>query len=258
MPKDFDTTLLDAATLAGRAAQTAGAQAVRTEGRKRNVRKRTALTAMSLVLVAAGTVAVVQAASSSGSTPHPASTGSPGPSPSSPVLNPVALKNLLVPVPSGATPLAPRQGTSGGEITVDQYVANDYPGDGSLQAGATKQILRTLGFESAVVQWYRDAQGDDIEYYLIQFSGSGGAMGYGLGLANMRMQSGGAAEFADATAASGYGFTSPAATGYTEADLFGYSGDVVAIVHVFARNGGEQTTAASVFASQYSAIHTAQ
>lgn len=262
MPKDFNTTLVDAINLAAGAAQTAGASDARTRGRKRNMRKRTALVAMSLVLVTAGTTVAIEASSSgNGSTSQttdastPSATGSPSASANS---YSGALEKLLLPLPSGAAPLTPRQGTSGGGITVDQYVANDFPGDGSLQAEATEQILGTFGFESAAVRWYRDAQGDDVEFYLIRFSGNDGALGYGLSLASSRMQNGGATEFPDSTAASGYGFTAPAASGYTEADLFGYSGNILVIVHVFASGTGEASTAASVFASQYSAVRTAQ
>lgn len=261
MSKDFDSTLLDALDLAAAAAQTAGAPAARTRGKKRSVRKRTALVAMSLVLVAAGTtVAIRSSSSSSGSTSRTTDASTPGATDSpSASANPYsgALENLLLPVPSGAAPLTPRQGTSGGAITLDQYVANDYPGDGSLQAVATEQILRTFGFESAAVRWYHDAQGDDVEYYLIRFSGPDGALGYGLSLASTRLQNGEVTEFPDSTAAAGYGFTIPAADGYTEADLFGYSGNIFVTVHAFAK-GDEASIATSVFASQYSAVETAQ
>ena len=262
MSKDFETTLVDAIDLAAGAAQTAGAQAARTRGRKRSVRKRIALAAMSLVLATSGTVVAIQASSSSdGSTSHTtdpstlSATGSPSGSANS---YSGALENLLLPVPSGATILSPRQGTSGGGITVEQYMADDYPGDGSLQAGATEQILGTFGFESAAVRWYHNAQGDDVESYLIRFSGPDGALGYGLSLASSRLQNGGVTEFPDSTAAAGYGFTVPAANGYTEADLFGYSGNTLVIVHVFAKGGGAPAADTSVFASQYSAVQTAQ
>jgi len=165
----------------------------------------------------------------------------------------------VLPVPAGASSLTPRQGASGGAITVEHYVANDYPGDASLQASATTQILRTLGFESAAVRWYRDAQGDDVEIYMVRFAGTDGATGYGLNLASLRLQNGGVTEFPNSTAASGYGFTMPASDGRTEADLFGYSGNVSVIVHVFAEGGAQASTAAaSVFSSQYSAVQTAE
>lgn len=262
MSKDFDTTLVDALDLAAGAAQTAGAAAARTRGRQRSVRKRNALVAMSLILVVAGTAVTIQTSSSgSGGTSQttdgttPGATGNPSATANS---YSGALESLLLPAPAGAAPLTPRQGTSGGGITVDQYVANDYPGDQSLQAGATKQILDTLGFESAAVRWYRDAQGDDVEFYLVRFSGPDGALGYGLSLASVRLQNGAATEFPDPTAAGGYGFTLPASDGYTEADLFGYSGNIFMAVHVFARDDSAAPTATSVFASQYSAVQTAE
>jgi hypothetical protein len=216
---------------------------------------------MSLVLVAAGTtVAVRSSSSSSGGTSQTTDAGTPGaidsPSASANSYS-GALESLLLPVPSGAAPLTPRQGTSGGVITLNEYLANDYPGDGSLQASATEQILRTFGFESAAVRWYHDAQGDDVEYYLIRFSGPDGALGYGLSLASSRLQNGGVTEFPDSTAADGYGFTIPAADGYTEADLFGYSGNILVIMHAFAK-GNEASIVTSAFAAQYSAVQTAQ
>jgi hypothetical protein len=259
--KDFDSTLLDALDLAAAAAQTEGPSAARTRGRQRSVRKRSALLAMSLVLVAAGTtVAIWSSSSGSGSTPQTTDASTSGATD-----NPTAsansysgaLANLLLPMPSGAASLTPRQGTSGGTITLNQYVANDYPGDGSLQTIATEQILRTFGFESAAVRWYHNAQGDDVEYYLIRFSGPDGALGYGLSLATTRLQNGEATEFPDSTAAAGYGFTIPAADGYTEADLFGYSGNIFISMHAYAK-GDEISTATSAFASQYSAIQAAE
>jgi hypothetical protein len=268
--KDFDTTLVDALDLAAGAAQTAGAAAARTRGRQRSVRRRNALVAMSLILVAAGTAVTIRASSSSnGGTSQTTDTSTPGATgnPSTGATgNPSAaansysgaLESLLLPTPSGAAPLTPRQGVSGGGINVDQYVANDYPGDQSLQAGATKQILSTFGFESAAVRWYRDAQGDDVEFYLIRFTGPDGAMGYGLSLASTRLQNGEVTEFPDSTAAGGYGFTIPASDNYTEADLFGYSGNIFMSVHVFARGDNAAPTVTSVFASQYSAVRAAE
>jgi hypothetical protein len=258
--KDFDTTLSDALDLAAQAARTAGAPAARIRGRRRAARKRMAVTAGGLILLAGGgSAAAFTAASSHIGGPTPA-TGTGVVVDPSTTANAYtgALDGLLLPMPSGATPLAPRQGVSGGEISADQYVANDYPGDGLLQKSATEQTLGTFGFESAAVRWYRDSQGDDVEMYLIRFSASSGAQGYGLSLASSRMQNGAVAEFPDSAAATGYGFTTPAAEGTTEADVFGYSGDIVVIMHVFAANGGNGPLAASLFSSQYSAVQTAQ
>lgn len=71
MAEDFDTMLSDAIDLAVSAAHPAGASAARIRGRKRTVRKRVAVSTVSLVLVAAGTTAAFAAASSAGGgTPH--------------------------------------------------------------------------------------------------------------------------------------------------------------------------------------------
>lgn len=263
MSKDFDTTFTDALDLAAAGAQTAGAPAARIRGRQRSTRKWMAVTGMSVVLVSGGGGAAIAAALShhggASAQPAAASATAPavGPSESASSYS-GPLDSLLLPVPAGAASLTPRQGVSGGAITADQYVANDYPGDGALQKTATEQTLASFGFESAAVRWYRDARGDDVEIYLVRFSGAGGAQGYGLSLASSRLQNGGATEFADPTAATGYGFTIPAAGTYTEADLFGYSGDIVVIVHVFATNGGGPAAATSIFASQDSAVRSAQ
>ena len=262
MSKDFDTTLSTAIDLAAGAAQTAGAQAARIRGRKRAMRKRAAVTAMSLVVVAAGAATAFEASSSNnGGTPKMTTTTTncttQNPSSSANSYS-GAVDSLLLPIPAGDTRLNPRQGTSGGQITLDQYVGNDYPGDNALQANATKSTLAAFGFESAAVQWYHDPQGDDIESYLIQFSSAQGAQGYGLSLASSRMQNAGATKFPDSTAATGYGFSVPASNGYTENDLFGYAGNVLVIVHVYTQGGAQASTAASAFASQYSAVRNAQ
>ncbi len=66
MSKDFDTTLSDAIDLAAGAVQTAGASAARIRGRKRTMRKRIAVSAVSLVLVAVGATVALKATSSTG------------------------------------------------------------------------------------------------------------------------------------------------------------------------------------------------
>lgn len=70
MSKDFDTTLSDALDLAANAAGGAGPAAARARGRKRTVRRRIAMSAASLVIVAVGASAAFEAASRGGGTPQ--------------------------------------------------------------------------------------------------------------------------------------------------------------------------------------------
>lgn len=71
MSKDFDTALSDGLDSVAHAAQSAGPAAARIRGRKRTVRRRVALSAASLVLVAASATVAFEATSSSGAgTPH--------------------------------------------------------------------------------------------------------------------------------------------------------------------------------------------
>ena len=85
MSKDFDTTLSDTIDLAAGAAQTAGASAARIRGRQRTMRKRIAVSTMSLVVVAVGTTVAFKATSSTGGSAPliPANSPSPTASPSS-------------------------------------------------------------------------------------------------------------------------------------------------------------------------------
>lgn len=110
MSKDFDTTLSDALDRAAHAAQTAGPVAARTRGRQRTMRKRIALSAASLVLVALGATVAFKVASSNSGTPNPTTTSphvsaSASASPnSSSTSGPTGAPSQ---VPSSATPSSP-------------------------------------------------------------------------------------------------------------------------------------------------------
>jgi len=89
MSKDFDTALADALDHTAHAAQTTGPEAARIRGRKRTMRKRIALSTVSLALVAIGATAAFKATSSTGGAPQltaasPTHTASPSPATSSP------------------------------------------------------------------------------------------------------------------------------------------------------------------------------
>lgn len=71
MSKDFDSTLSGALDVVAHAAHTAGPTAARIRGRKRTMRKRIALSTMSVVLVAVGTTTAFKITSNSGGTPNP-------------------------------------------------------------------------------------------------------------------------------------------------------------------------------------------
>ena len=112
MSKDFDTTLSDAIDLAAGAAQTAGASAARLRGRKRTMRKRIALSTMSLVLIAAAATVAFKASGPANGGAANVTTASPNPtvSPSSivrssPTTGPTAPATTSSP-PTGTSPAA--------------------------------------------------------------------------------------------------------------------------------------------------------
>lgn len=136
-------------------------------------------------------------------------------------------------------------------------MVDDYSGDNALQTNATENILGIFGYESGAVRWYQDAQGGIVHIFLISFSGADGAQAYGLSLASSRLQDGNVTEFSDSTAATGYGYAIPISDGYTETDVLGYCGNVLVQVHVIAKGGSQDSSAASLFSAQYAAAQAA-
>jgi hypothetical protein len=91
--KDFDSTLSAAIDLAAAAAQTSGAAAARLRGRKRTVRKRIAVSTLSVVLIATGATVAFKIAAPHTGTPQltattPQATATAGPASGSPSSRP--------------------------------------------------------------------------------------------------------------------------------------------------------------------------
>lgn len=103
MSKDFDSTLSDALDLAASAARTAGPAAARARGRRRTVHRRIAMSTASLVVVALGATAAVEAASGGGGRPQLTS-GSPRASASASASSTAGPTQSVVTSPSPTAP----------------------------------------------------------------------------------------------------------------------------------------------------------
>ena len=135
MSKDFDTTLSGALDTVAHAANTAGPAAARIRGRKRTMRKRIALSTISLVLFAVGTTAAFKIMSDGGGTPNPATASPRVTASTSPSVGPSRAPSSPT-VPAGSSSPAASQSTGADPhqvIDAAWLTANQLPFAGTFQ-----------------------------------------------------------------------------------------------------------------------------